>query len=562
MTSHGHRYPIAVVLAFVIVCAAATSHAGDCKRVSSQCIDTTPSKVISGVTVTLSQVGGCWMYEDTYVCLKPNAVNYCQPLINAGCWQTSARCIENDTYFGTGCMKATYTYRCDDPSLPTPPNTIRLDNSYTLVSSNYDKEPCASIENNPSCSLAESICVQTSPDQPLPPGISPSAVAPDGCYRREDRYACLTGKNDMGCEEYAQDPNCTLTSSECDDNEYVDGKCLSTTKTYRCIYKKGATKTITDCGTQQFCFNGVCFDTGSPPDTDFAKVVAYMEAMREAGTYMDQSDLTLFKGVDSRCTRKALVNCCKAKAGGAPSNYTLYESLIKGAGFAYDYAASKYMYDTLYSTHDFIFNSSIPNWLYNMTYNSQPIPTTPSFSVYGFTVQYGTSAPTSWIGSQIGVDAIQLGSQGNFFFTFDPATFVITFAVGYLLEDLMSCDQSDVITGMRVGNNLCHYVGVYTSKKFPRERTQTYCCYNSRLAKIINVEGRKQLGKGWGDAKSPNCSGFTPAELQSLDFSRMDLSEFYAEIVPKNLDIEAIKSSIQNRIVTNPTRSYFDQSRP
>ncbi|WP_424895251.1 conjugal transfer protein TraN [Tepidimonas sp. HKU79] len=63
----------------------------------------------------------CWEYEDTYTCLKPNAINYCQPLINAGCWQTNSTCAQWDSILGSGCMKYTQTYRCSDPSQPTPP---------------------------------------------------------------------------------------------------------------------------------------------------------------------------------------------------------------------------------------------------------------------------------------------------------------------------------------------------------------------------------------------------------------------------------------------------------
>ena len=50
--------------------------AAECRLSGSVCVDTSPSKNISGVPVTLSEVGGCWEYEDTYTCIKPNAVNY------------------------------------------------------------------------------------------------------------------------------------------------------------------------------------------------------------------------------------------------------------------------------------------------------------------------------------------------------------------------------------------------------------------------------------------------------------------------------------------------------
>ena len=41
------------------------------------------------------------------------------------------------------------------------------------------------------------------------------------------------------------------------------------------------------------------------------------------------------------------------------------------------------------------------------------------------------------------------------------------------------------------------------------------CCFNSMLARIVNEQGRAQVGKGWGGAQSPDCSGFTVAQLQT-----------------------------------------------
>ena len=75
------------------------------------------------------------------------------------------------------------------------------------------------------------------------------------------------------------------------------------------------------------------------------------------------------------------------------------------------------------------------------------------------------------------------------------------------------------------------------------ERTQTYCCFPSRLARIINEQGKAQLGRSWGDAQNPQCDGFTVAELQHLDFSTMDLSEFYAEIAPTLPDVGALQGN-------------------
>jgi hypothetical protein len=45
-----------------------------------------------------------------------------------------------------------------------------------------------------------------------------------------------------------------------------------------------------------------------------------------------------------------------------------------------------------------------------------------------------------------------------------------------------------------------------------------FCCWNSVLARLIAEQGRAQLGIGWGSQRTPNCRGFTQAELEKIDF--------------------------------------------
>jgi conjugal transfer mating pair stabilization protein TraN len=61
---------------------------------------------------------------------------------------------------------------------------------------------------------------------------------------------------------------------------------------------------------------------------------------------------------------------------------------------------------------------------------------------------------------------------------------------------------------------------------------RVFCCFNSKLARIIQEQGRAQIPgmNAWGDAENPNCRGFTPAEFQALDFSKIDLTEYYIEL--------------------------------
>jgi len=85
-----------------------------------------------------------------------------------------------------------------------------------------------------------------------------------------------------------------------------------------------------------------------------------------------------------------------------------------------------------------------------------------------------------------------------------------------------------------------HYIGEYCSKylklgftKICVQKKQTYCVFNSKLARIIHEQGRPQIAMPWGEAKSPNCKGFTPEEFQKIDFSKLDLSEFYGDLESK-----------------------------
>lgn len=528
-------YRIATII-FVLFVIGGTAFAGDCQRTGSVCIDATPCKTVSGQQVCLSQFGlSCWKYEDTYTCLKPNAVNYCQPLINAGCRQTSSQCSQMDTLLGSGCMRYTQTYRCGNPSMPTPSNTVRLNDTYTLVSSNYNPGPCQSLANNSNCTIAEEKCVQTYPDTPLPPGISSSQVAPDGCYKKEQTYACLTGKVSDDCASLASNPNCTLQSeAPCSSEDMFGGKCLYQEKTYKCQTQPPQTKTVTDCSGKTFCQDGKCFDTRYQNDADFAKAAALMEAAREAGVY--NLNGAVFSGVDSRCKIKlfGLANCCKKSGGGGGmSNAAM---AVSAAGKAASFFGSPYMYDAMFA-------SDVP-WLVERAVDA--------WSATAWT------STTSFYGLQFSFSPL----TGLQFVRFDPTSFAIQVGL-MILQDLMSCGQQEQILAMRRGQNLCVEVGTYCSKKVLKicvERTKSFCCYNSRLARIINVQGKAQIGKSFGSPESPNCSGFTSEEFSMIDFSKIDLSEFVSEIMA-NVKMPNLQNLQQNTqgVVQQKMQNYYQK---
>ncbi len=100
------------------------------------------------------------------------------------------------------------------------------------------------------------------------------------------------------------------------------------------------------------------------------------------------------------------------------------------------------------------------------------------------------------------------------------------------------CDQGDIQTGGQVESKQCHYIGNYCEKKIFSgcvQKARGYCCFNSMMARIVHEQGRPQLTSfgpdgAWGAPGDPNCRGFLPGEFESLDFSKIDMSEYYAEL--------------------------------
>ena len=119
------------------------------------------------------------------------------------------------------------------------------------------------------------------------------------------------------------------------------------------------------------------------------------------------------------------------------------------------------------------------------------------------------------------------------------------------------CNDTERELKKRKQAGTCHEVGTYCSKKIKfiglcLERKKSYCCFNSKLSRIVNEQGRPQIGKTWGDTKDPYCKGFTPAEFGGLDFSRIDLSEYVTEIqgtVNTGVSTQEITKGIQQWMI-------------
>lgn len=117
----------------------------------------------------------------------------------------------------------------------------------------------------------------------------------------------------------------------------------------------------------------------------------------------------------------------------------------------------------------------------------------------------------------------------------------------------LGCSREEMLLHERDAQGLCAYVGTYCSDSFLGvclTKKKVYCCFESKLSRILQEQGRKQLNKPWAKPKTEQCRGFTLDEFSRLDLSQMDFSEVYAEFTEaaRLPDELAVASDLQQKI--------------
>ncbi len=96
-----------------------------------------------------------------------------------------------------------------------------------------------------------------------------------------------------------------------------------------------------------------------------------------------------------------------------------------------------------------------------------------------------------------------------------------------------SRDEIELAKERRGGNT--HYLGAYCAKRtlfgVCIRRARAWCVFGSKLGRILQQQGRTQLGIGWG-----SCRGLTVAEVERIDFDRLDLSEFTENLMDGSME--------------------------
>ncbi len=358
------------------------------------------------------------------------------------------------------------------------------------------------------------------------------------CWEQTRTMSCAGSTPPDQCASLAA-AGCTFKTSTCRRTNAGTGACELFEDVYECATAPETVTTASNCPTNVYCLGTSCFDISAPKDPDFARTMSMLEATREAGVYLDADRMQVFKGEDNRCRDRLLKNCCYADGAGAGMN----NQSIFGTG-------SRLVYDILMDSQNqqFIYQG-LSALLMSGGFSG-------TFTSYGVTIAVN--------GAALPAGSVAVYSGESVVVAFDPWSLVIAIII-YIVLSMMSCNEPEGRLAMKEGAGLCHTVGTYCSSCLMVlgkcvscvEHTTSKCCFNSKLARIVNEQGRAQVGKGWGMAGSPDCSGFTLAQLQRLDFAAMDLSEFYASLVPVLPDLGSLQGGNAARIPA----CYYGQGR-
>jgi conjugal transfer mating pair stabilization protein TraN len=365
-------------------------------------------------------------------------------------------------------------YEARVPAGLLPPDGVDVPTGVVSPSGRADK-----------CERSSSVC--------LNPNVTRNingALVTRACWNWRNTFSCVDLDPRSDCNQ-PRHGSCEWMSTNCIDRDSLDPTiCTAEESRYSCItYDSRRQEAYTDCGGQVYSHgDGTVWDTAHEPDRDLGLVAAYMEAGREAGGYLDPNSLKLFKGYDSRCRKKlfGLVNCCN-KSGGAGGMFSNQSVATAALGQAAGAASSTYVYDAL-------FVSDAPNMVIN-----------------GFASVFGSGTSSAFAGLLAG----QVSVEG-FLSTLIPGPWTIAM-MALQFSGLISCPDREKETALKRDANLCVELGAYCSRKLPLlgtclERTYSHCCFNSVLAKSVNTQGKIKLGQSLGDARSPNCDGFTPEQ--------------------------------------------------
>jgi conjugal transfer mating pair stabilization protein TraN len=449
-----------------------------------QCIDY-GTKTIEGFPVTR-----CWQYEETSRCVGREN-NYCQTFEdNRGCEEQYGKCLEQANVSKI-CKNFEKKFKCGD-KLEENAEIKHVDTEYLVKRDERDLSNCTESDLK-NCVIEHEECLEPAETR----NINGKDVFKE-CWKWDRQYYCKQNSFIDECKDLKA--RCKEKSRECISYD-KEKNCEHWDVNFECEEK--STDKV-DCIGSKFCLGGVCEDSERFRPNNFGENIGTLIAlanMKKEGMEgcecpkdkkencktedIDPKSCKFFKGTEHKCMK------------------------VRGQWVTYAIAvASIYMAWTGLSTGVFSALGSGGNFA-NM----------------------GVAAQAKFVGAQAA--KVALASMAR----------VDCCSMSGVLA--AACGGKAIDLKVKKQQRFCVKVGRY-KKKLGLIVVTSYCCFKSKLMRVIQEQGRKQLGISFGTAKNPDCRGLNLEEIQRINWDKIDWSE-----VIKDFKDEA----------ENSTKENFDESK-
>ena len=457
--------------------------------------------------------------------------------VNQGyCQNYSVTCKDSVIPDQNGCATIDGAKVCKGDFKPTPlPELSPFCKSATVVSNcGTDagvNNTCKNYDTNNSCNFIKSTC------------ITGAAGGTSGCWQASEIWDCGTD---------------------------ISVPSTSTSEEYECP------------GSVQ-CINGTCLSPGSQPSGDFETAAAMLQAatyaLNDLSCVQDtetSQTCTLFKGEAIQCKTAmgGWVDCCNQPVNVSWIQYlqlTYYtlkvadavsieaglfeqgkgifdmgselmtnaiDAITKPAMSALDSLTGNAGGAVAEQVSDFGISAVIDETIAKLTAKAAEW----TLEVFGEGVTnmlfQSSAGGAAAEGGQLAAGGVELSSA------LVQAVSVIGYAyMAYMIANILvniiwACTEDEFKLAVKKETKLATYISSWCQTKVLGqciEKRTSYCTYNSQIARIIQEQGRQQLGIGWGNSKNPDCRGFTMEEFGKIDFGRIDLSEWIASLYAADL---------------------------
>ena len=403
----------------------------------------------------------------------------------------------------------------------------------SVLADTFPAGACSQIPNSQTCvdsipcktdSVGNKICLSNV--TPLPAG---AFAVPEVCWQWTYQYACSKTGSDT-CTDYEKNPACALLNSTCQNFQLPAGICDAWSYTYQCQTSPAVTTDKTVCTGNLFDSSG--FTPDPKLNTHMAQAAVAQEMIREGQLYSDHGT-NLFAGGSEYCKKGygGIKSCCGA-APGAQSNSQMSQVGFGAAASTVKYFgeeaidwASPYVFDAMYNNGIWLDAMTSAFATGEDTYGTTLASSGFSVGAYGFTYSTVSTAGEGVLSAD--TELMSFGADGSGgYLMFNPYVFAAMVII-MVVENLSSCSPAEQSLAQHKGAGLSVYEDTVCERKdgiggaICVEWKDRYCSFNSVLAKIIQTQGKPQLGLSTSD-----CSGLSLEQVSAIDFSKIDFSEF------------------------------------